>query len=152
MREGAIRIGELAGRARALGMPAIALTDRDSLAGAVRFTQACAAFGVKPIYGARITLDGSLVTLLARDARGYEHLCRIITAAHHNGERGTPCASMEDVRAYADGLFVLLGPESDVGRALERHRFDLAQPALRNWLEIFGFHRTRIEVRSWLER
>src|SRR5260221_9245852 len=57
LREGAIRLDELAARTRALGMHAVALTDRDSLAGAVRFTQAGKADGIRPIYGVRVTVS-----------------------------------------------------------------------------------------------
>lgn len=159
-REGAIRLDELATATRAHGMPAVALTDRDTLAGAVRFTQACDANGITPIYGARLTVgddpdpakadERTMITVLARDDAGYANLCKLITAAHHNGERGDPCASRADVARYSRGLFGLLGPGSDVGRALEARRDDDARTYLRGWLEAFGFHRTRIEVATHL--
>src|SRR2546429_7805010 len=62
LREGAIRLDELAARTRALGMHAVALTDRDSLAGAVQFTQTCKAYGIRPIYGVRLTVSASSST------------------------------------------------------------------------------------------
>ncbi len=193
LREGAIRLDELAARTRALGMEAVALTDRDSLAGAVRFTQACHRYGIRPIYGVRLTVgvggramrpprlrqeppsdrfalagsplivapdDGPtpsreerrvVVTLLAKTQRGYENLCRVVTAAHHNGERGDPCASTEDVAAFSDGVICVLGPESDVGVALARRSSEEARARLAGWLEVFGFERTVLEVRDWLE-
>ncbi|MGZ4138924.1 MAG: DNA polymerase III subunit alpha [Actinomycetota bacterium] len=156
LREGAIRLDELAARTRALGMHAVALTDRDSLAGAVRFTKACKAYGIRPIYGVRLTVgepasERFVLTLLARDARGYENLCRLVSAAHHNGERGDPCATVADVLAHSDGVFCLLGPESDVGRFVQARKMDAAHAALRRWLEGFGYRRTVLEVRSWLE-
>ena len=157
LREGAIRLDELAARTRALGMRTVALTDRDTLAGAVRFTQACRRYGVRPIYGTRLTTaetrDGErfVVTLLAQDQRGYENLCRIVTTAHLNGERGDPCASIQQVRAHAEGMLVLLGPESDVGDAVRRRAGDLARARIGRWLEGFGFARTVLEVRNWLE-
>jgi len=157
LREGAIRLDELVARTRALGMHAVALTDRDSLAGAVRFTQACNAYGIRPIYGVRLTTcaeSGSerfVVTLLARDARGYENLCRLISAAHHSGERSNPCATLADVATHSDGVIVLLGPESDLGRLIDKKQQEAARVALRRWLEIFGFRRTVVEVRTWLE-
>src|ERR687895_159421 len=87
IKDGAYSPEELASRASELGMPAVALTDRDGLYGAVRFTDACRQVGVKPILGAWLTLgDGSLddvrrspaahhVLLIARDAEGYGNLC-----------------------------------------------------------------------------
>ncbi|WP_415853184.1 PHP domain-containing protein, partial [Streptomyces albus] len=51
MRYGASHPETLADRAAARGLPALALTDRDTLAGAVRFSRACARNGVRPVYG-----------------------------------------------------------------------------------------------------
>src|SRR5439155_15788427 len=59
LREGAIRPEELAAATRKLGMDAAAITDTNGLYGAVRFAQACAIAGVKPIYGARLNVEAS---------------------------------------------------------------------------------------------
>src|SRR5205807_1191326 len=40
----------------------------------------------------------------------------------------------------------------DVGRALDAHRTDLARARVKTWLEVFGFHRLLIEIRTWLEQ
>src|SRR5918999_6601281 len=42
--------------AAALGLEAVALTDHNSLLGAVRFAQACRDAEIKPIYGAELTI------------------------------------------------------------------------------------------------
>jgi DNA-directed DNA polymerase III PolC len=54
--DGAIPAESLPHAAAALGYEAVALTDHDSLTGAVRFASACRAAGVKPIYGAELTV------------------------------------------------------------------------------------------------
>ncbi|HEY6278087.1 MAG TPA: PHP domain-containing protein, partial [Streptosporangiaceae bacterium] len=46
----------LAARAAELGMPALALTDRDGLYGAVKHAQACADAGIAAIFGADLVL------------------------------------------------------------------------------------------------
>ncbi|MGK5533544.1 DNA polymerase III subunit alpha [Streptomyces sp. URMC 129] len=51
LRYGASHPGRLAERAGERGMSAVALTDRDTLAGAVRFAKACARAGVRSLYG-----------------------------------------------------------------------------------------------------
>src|SRR6266540_2381849 len=107
LREGAIRPEELAAATRKLGMDAVAITDTNGLYGAVRFAQACGIAGVKPIHGTRLTVEGTrekerqTVTLLARTQQGYTNLCRVLTAAHMNGERGDPCAAFEDLANHA---------------------------------------------------
>jgi error-prone DNA polymerase len=168
LREGAVRPEELAPTAAELGMDAVAVTDTNSLAGAVRFTQACRIAGIKPIYGARLTVGPdpspdrarrshpagaarTTVTLLARDSAGYANLCRAITAAHQRGERGDPCATFDDVAAHSEGLFCLLGPESDAGTLAANGHHDAARAALRCWMEVFGARRLRIEVRNLLQ-
>ena len=77
LKDGAYSPENLALRAAQLGMPAVALTDRDGLYGAVRFTDACRQVGVKPILGAWLTLRGG--GLDARRGRSGE-LARSLSA------------------------------------------------------------------------
>ncbi|GAB2885862.1 DNA polymerase III subunit alpha [Streptomyces deserti] len=158
LRYGASHPERLAERASERGMDALALTDRDTLAGTVRFAKACAKAGVRPLFGAELAVAGPepvrkerrrtpvrggafvdestpRVTFLARDgARGWAELCRLVTAAHA-GE-GTPLLPWTDNRG--DGLTVLLGPDSDVGRALAAGRPDRAAKLLGPWREAYG--------------
>jgi error-prone DNA polymerase len=84
--DGASLPEEMIARACELGYHALAVTDHDGLYGAMEFAQHAQAAGIAPLTGAELTLiDGSHLTLLAESARGYANLCRLITAAHHNG-------------------------------------------------------------------
>ena len=70
---GASTPADLAARAAELGMPALALTDHQGLYGAIRFKRACEAAGIRPIYGAVITLaawDGGVGGAGDRDGSG----------------------------------------------------------------------------------
>ncbi|WP_166180752.1 DNA polymerase III subunit alpha [Rubrobacter tropicus] len=79
---------ELVGSAVELGMRALALTDRDTLAGIPRFLNACEGAGISPLVGAEVTVevgDGAgaargHVVLLAASTRGYRTLSRLLTA------------------------------------------------------------------------
>ncbi|MFJ7770240.1 DNA polymerase III subunit alpha [Streptomyces sp. NPDC097107] len=165
-RYGASHPERLAERAAERGMDALALTDRDTLAGTVRFAKACAKAGIRPLFGAelavaapepeadrtetsvrrdrrRVPVRGGAfvdesaprVTFLARDGgRGWADLCRLVSAAHTAPD--TPLLSWADNRA--DGLTVLLGPDSDVGRALAAGRPDRAARLLAPWREVYG--------------
>ncbi|KUN17835.1 DNA polymerase III subunit alpha [Streptomyces corchorusii] len=158
LRYGASHPERLAERASERGMDALALTDRDTLAGAVRFAKACAGAGVRPLFGVDLAVataesvrrdrrrtpvrggafvdeSAPRVTFLARDgARGWAGLCRLVTAAHAGG--GTPLLPWAG--QHGDGLVVLLGPGSDVGRALAAGRPDRAAELLVPWREIHG--------------
>ncbi|MEU3489243.1 DNA polymerase III subunit alpha [Streptomyces massasporeus] len=158
LRYGASHPERLAERASERGMDALALTDRDTLAGAVRFSKACGKAGVRPLFGVDLAVAGAeprverrrrtpvrggafvdesapRVTFLARDgARGWGELCRLVSAAHE-GE-GTPLLPWG--RNHAEGLTVLLGPASDVGRALAAGRPDRAARLLVPWRDVYG--------------
>ncbi len=87
LRYGTATPGALVARAAELGMPALALTDRDGLYGAFKHTQACVNAGVKPVLGADLAVPGAgpgtgRVTLLATGRQGWASLCRLVSAAH----------------------------------------------------------------------
>ena len=79
--------------------------------------------------------DAARVTLLASGRRGWASLCRLVSAAHQAGARGAPVITPALVADYAEGLIILLGPGSDVGRAVAARRPDLAAAALARWRE-----------------
>ncbi|MFC9970070.1 DNA polymerase III subunit alpha [Spirillospora sp. NPDC127200] len=136
LRHGVAPPAALARRAAELGMDALALTDRDGLYGAVKHVRACREAGVRPILGADLALERGRVVVLAVGRRGWTSLCRLVTAAHLAGERGRPVVGRELVGAHAAGLVVLLGPGSDVGRAVAERRPDLAAARLAAWREV----------------
>jgi error-prone DNA polymerase len=81
--DGASQPEELAARAAELGYTALALTDHDGIYGSLEFAHAAKHFGLRPITGAELSLDGgSHVTLLVESSQGYANLCRLITYAH----------------------------------------------------------------------
>ena len=119
--EGALPVKTLTQAALASKMPALAVTDRNNLFGALEFAETAAALGVQPIIGATLKLhadasqdgdsDGYLA-LLAKDAVGYQNLMARISAAHLDIE-GTqePGVSIDLLRAHAAGLICLTGGE-----------------------------------------
>lgn len=152
LREGAFSPEDLATRAAELGMPAVALVDRDSLMGATRFVDACARAGVRPILGASVTMaDGSSTILLARDDEGYANLCRIVTDAHAVPERGRPSLEVAQVCAHPRGLDCLLGVRSTAGRHARAGRARAARDAAAPYRDAFG-DRLSIAVEHRLER
>ena len=79
---------DLVARASEFEMPALALTDRDGLAGAIRFTKACVAHGIAPIIGINLPIylgdtAGVLprLTILAHSDNGWSSMVRLMTGA-----------------------------------------------------------------------
>src|SRR5205085_2252901 len=117
--------------------------DHDALTGAVRFTRACKAAGIRPVYGAELTLKhGGVpnhVTVLAQNRTGYANLCRLISSAHITHERGDPSLVFGDLAEHAEGLFVLSGcAESEVARLAAAGRIPDAISAARRYKNAFG--------------
>src|SRR2546427_3652218 len=96
---------ELAMRAAELEMPALAITDRGGVYGAVRHLQACRKLGVKPIIGASLEVDGEELILIARNLRGYSNLCRLLTLAHADQPKGEARTTLDTVAEHRRELF-----------------------------------------------
>ncbi|MEU9013993.1 DNA polymerase III subunit alpha [Streptomyces sp. NPDC048479] len=167
LRYGASHPERLAERAAERGMDALALTDRDTFAGAVRFAKACDKAGVRPLFGVDLAVGerarkegpterrrtpvrgGAFVdesaprtVFLARSRQGWAELCRMVTVAHA-ADDGSPLLPWSE--NHGDGLTVLLGPASEIGRALAAGRPDRAAKLLVPWQERYG-DRLRLEV------
>jgi error-prone DNA polymerase len=146
--EGASSPEALAARAAGLGYPALALTDRDGLYGAVRFWRAAREQGVKPIVGAEVTLaNGGHLTLLAESQTGYANLCRLLSAGQLAGGKGQPHLTLETIASHAGGLICLCGGhQGAVAAALLVGDERGARQAVETLRDIFGPEHLRIEV------
>src|SRR5581483_6626963 len=115
--DGASLPEELAARAADLGYEALALTDHDGVYGSLEFAHAAKHFGVRPITGAEVTLEGAMhVTLLCETQRGYANLCRILTDGHartrvpgRERELLPAATTIDVVERHAEGLVALSG-------------------------------------------
>jgi len=90
------------------------------------------------------------VSLLAQSKQGWAALCRLVSATHLRGERGAPVSTLDLVAEHTAGkdVLVLLGPASEVGRALTVRRTDLARAVARHWREVVGSSDLLVEVAS----
>ena len=101
---------QLAETAAGLGMPAMALLDRNGVYGAQRFAVAAREHGVRPIVGAELTMeDGSVLPVLVKDRGGYENLCELLTQAHLRSAKGECAVKWNELPEFAAGIVPLLG-------------------------------------------
>ena len=129
--EGASHPDELVEQAHALGIPALALTDRDGVQGMVRAHVKARELGVSLIVGAEVTIgpevtaaddigvapgstggtpvSTSTCVLLAMNRAGYANLCRLITTGRLRRPKGESCVTWPEVCARAQGLIALWG-------------------------------------------
>ena len=120
--EGASHPDELVEEACRLGLPAIALTDRDGVYGVVRAHVKGRELGIKLIIGSQVTVaDSSTIVLLAQDRRGYANLCRLLTKGRLRSEKGESAVTWDEVCAHAPGLIALWNDENN---AVKRQNLD----------------------------
>jgi DNA polymerase III subunit alpha len=143
--DGVVRIDDAVERARADGMPALALTDAANVFGMVKFYRAARAAGVKPILGVDAWLQNDTdrdkpfrILLLCASRAGYQRLCDLLSRAWlHNQHRGRAELS-RDWLQDTEGLIALSGAAyGDVGQALLGDHPEAAERLAQGWASAF---------------
>ena len=122
--DGMVRVEAAVKKAKAMGMPALAITDHGAMYGAVDFYQACHRAGIKPIVGCEVYVapdshtkksatsqkeSAFHLTLLAADLDGYKNLVRLVSTAHLDGFYYKPRIDKELLAQHAKGIIGLSG-------------------------------------------
>ena len=122
--DGANRIPELVEQTKKQGMSAIAITDHGNLFGAIEFYQECKAAGINPVIGYEAYLAPgsrldktqskrgdaySHLTLLAKNAVGFQNLIKLSSLAFTEGFYHAPRIDRDILKDHAEGLVCLSG-------------------------------------------
>jgi len=109
---GASSCEELFAQAAGLGIEALAIVDRNSLAGIVRAHQAAKDTGVRLIVGCRLDLtDGVSVLVYPTDRPAYARLCRLLSLGKKRAGKAKCRLDWADLVAYGEGLIAVLLPD-----------------------------------------
>jgi len=156
--DGACRIPALVEKAARLEMPAVALTDHGSLAGAVELYREAGKAGVKPILGCEVYVADDRraqakgyahLTLLAESNEGYANLIKLSSLGYLEGYYYKPRVDWELLERHAKGLVALSGCLSGrVSRALVEDRDRDARADLDRLAQVFGRDSTYVEVQN----
>ena len=156
--DGACRIPELAARAAELEMPAVALTDHGSLAGAVELYREAGKQGVKPLLGCEVYVaDDRLaqrkgyahLTLLAESNEGYANLIKLASAGFLEGYYYKPRVDWDLLAAHGKGIVALSGCLSGrVAKALENGNRAEAETEVSRLVDIFGRESVYLEIQN----
>jgi error-prone DNA polymerase len=110
---GASSCEELFAQAAALGIGALGIVDRNSLAGIVRALEAAKTTGVRLIVGCRLDLtDGVSVLAYPTDRPAYARLCRLLSLGKKRGGKAKCHLEWADLVAYGEGLIAILVPDA----------------------------------------
>jgi DNA polymerase III subunit alpha len=142
------------------GMPAVALTDKGNLFGALEFSIAASGAGVQPIIGCQIAVarDGQTgeplarrdvydqLILLVQNELGYRNLSALVTQSYLAPDRPEPYVTSEELARHAGGLIALSGGiDGSVGRLLLEGQESAAEERVKDLAGLF-FNRFYIEL------
>nr|WP_314093550.1 error-prone DNA polymerase [uncultured Shinella sp.] len=97
--------------AKALGIPALGVVDRNSLAGIVRALEASRETNVRLVVGCRLDLqEGMSILIYPTDRAAYSRLTRLLTLGKSRGGKANCILHLDDVAQYAEGLIGVLVP------------------------------------------
>ena len=153
--EGAIKPDKVVSLAKSESMPAVAVTDRNNLFGALEFSQYASKAGIQPIVGCDIGIrredEGGIataqkiptadwLTLLVQNEKGYMNLMRLVSRAHLEFKTGALTAlPMSELEGHTEGLIALTGgPVGALGRLLGAGQTPAAEHLLDRLQALFG--------------
>ena len=103
---------ELFTAAKLLGLPALGVVDRHSVAGIVRAWDAEKVTGVRSIIGCRLDLtDGTALLLYPIDRAAYGRMCRLLSVGKARAGKGACHLDWSDVEEWNGGLIAMLVPD-----------------------------------------
>ena len=161
--DGCARADKLCQRAEELGMKALSITDHGALYGLPSFFKEAKKHGIKPLLGCEIYLVyedalGSTnqerskqksyhMGLLAKNFKGYQNLCKIISEAHTKGFYKRPRTDLSTLAKFSEGLIGFSGCLAAViPQFLVDNQFEEAREATRCFIDIFGKENFVIEL------
>ncbi len=110
---GASSCDELFAQAAVMGIEALGIVDRNSLAGIVRAYEAARTTGIRLVVGCRLDLaDGMSVLVYPTDRPAYARLSRLLSLGKKRAGKGQCHLEWQDLVAYGDGLLAVLVPDA----------------------------------------
>lgn len=153
--EGANKVDKVVALAKEQAMPAVAVTDRNNLFGALEFSQYASGAGIQPIVGCDLAIrreeEGGIatasklptsdwLTLLVQNEAGYLNLMRLVSRAHLEFKMGSTAAlPLAELQGHTEGLLALSGTlGSGLGRLLAAGQAPAALHMLERLQKLFG--------------
>ena len=148
--EGAVRLKKLPGLCADMGMPAVAVTDTNSLFAALEFSVSAQGAGVQPIVGCQVDVTYAKaapgeapiapapIVLLSQTEAGYENLMRLSSCLYVDNGGQIPQVSIEELEEFSEGLICLTGAAGGpLGQLLQQGFRDRAEALLRQLAAIY---------------
>jgi error-prone DNA polymerase len=130
---------QLVERAAENGATALALTDRDGMAGAIRFAQSCEANGISPILGVDLPFlqRKYRVTIFAQPG-SLDALYRLLTSINFSEEKILTFQTLRESSQYSTRLILAHGAYSQLGATISARRYEEALSILASTSDLFA--------------
>jgi error-prone DNA polymerase len=148
----------LAMTAAGVGLPGMALLDRNGFYGSARFHMAAGKCGIRAHVGTELSIacesDTISYPLLCESQLGYKNLCRLITRTKLRvPKHSESSARLDELEEHAAGLICLTGDENGpLAHALRTGGMDAGRELLKNLRAIFGASNVYVELQRHFQR
>lgn len=161
--DGACDIGRLAGRAKKLGMDAMAITDHGVMYGVIDFYKTMKAAGIKPIIGCEVYVARRTIkdrqpgiddeqyhlVLLAENQTGYRNLVKLVSKGFIEGYYYKPRVDKELLREHSEGLIALSAcVAGEIPQYILKGEYEKARRAALEFNDIFGEGNFYLEIQD----
>lgn len=162
--DGSAKIDDLIAKAKADGMPAMALTDHGSMYGIIEFYQKAKKAGIKPIIGVetyiapygrfnkrtKIDEERYHLILLAKNNQGYKNLLKLVSLSHLEGFYYKPRIDLELLEKHKEGLIALSACiEGEIPNTILTYKdIKKTKQVLDKYLKIFDKENFFLELQS----
>ncbi len=150
--EGAIFPKDLAKRCLEFGMPAVGISDRGNLFGALEFSEIIADHGIQPIIGCQLpinlnsilnnqstNLSNTFMVFIAKNELGYSNLINLSSELHLCESNKLNGLALDKITDRSDGLICISGgSEGPINKLFEDTKENLARDLIDRIKKIFG--------------
>ncbi|MDF1669748.1 MAG: DNA polymerase III subunit alpha [Roseovarius sp.] len=149
--EGAVRLKKLPGLCIDSKMPAVAVTDSNSMFAALEFSVTAIGAGIQPIMGCQVDVAFGAPTpgerakppaplvVLAQNEAGYANLMKLNSCLYLRSDGELPHVTLQELAAHSEGIICLTGgPDGPVGRLLQSGQRPHAEAVMTQLKEAFG--------------
>ena len=162
--DGLSKVKDLVSTAKNMGMDSVAITDHGNMFGVIDFYKECKAQGIRPILGcevyvapaSRFTKEKSEdestyhhLVLLAENNKGYQNLCKIVSAGWTEGFYYKPRVDHEVLAKYNEGIICLSAClAGEIPQALLKGEYQKAKDIALFYQRTFGKNNFFIELQD----
>ncbi len=148
-----MRAKKLPGICEKMGMPAVAITDTNSLFAALEFSVTASGAGIQPIVGCQVSVTmpnpdtsgrnpapaPAPIVLLSQTEEGYMNLMKLSSCLYVDKGGQLPQVTFEELQTNSAGLICLTGgPDGPIGRLLRMGQRPAAQEMMEQFHRIYG--------------